>query len=143
MCFEMATATKILSASYIGTRFGDTEKTARLFMDKVREALKSSENHPIEGIVHIDEFVIEGKEKGKVGRSYNIKKKKFETVVELTDKGIVKRMYAFKIYNYSAKELKTIFGKYTDEVAKITTDKWKGFGPLFKDYNIIQIESNK
>ena len=26
--------------------------------------------------------------------------------------------------------------------ARITIDKWKGYRPLFKDYNIIQIESN-
>ena len=59
--------------------------------------MKSSENYPIEGIVHIDEFVIGGKEKGKVGRSYNSKKKKIVTAVELTDKGKVKRMYALKL----------------------------------------------
>ena len=142
MCFEMSTTTKSLSASYMGVRFGVTEKTARLFMHKVREAMKSSENHPMDGIVHIDEFVIGGKEKGKVGRSYNSKKKKIVTAVELTDTGKVKRMYALKIDNYSAKELETIFDKHIDKNAKITTDKWKGYRPLFKEYNITQIESN-
>lgn len=142
ICFEMSTTTKSLSASYMGVRFGVTEKTARLFMHKVREAMKSSENHPMEGIVHIDEFVIGGKEKGKVGRSYNSKKKKIVTAVELTDTGKVKRMYALKIDNYSAKELETIFDKHIDKNAKITTDKWKGYRPLFKEYDITQIESN-
>ena len=55
----------------MGVRFGVTEKTARLFMHKVREAMKSSEGHPMDGNVHVDEFVVGGKEKGKVGRSYN------------------------------------------------------------------------
>jgi hypothetical protein len=32
-------------------------------MHKVREAMKSSENHPMNGSVYIDEFVIGGKEK--------------------------------------------------------------------------------
>lgn len=32
ICFEMATSTKSLSASYMGVRYGVTEKTARLFM---------------------------------------------------------------------------------------------------------------
>lgn len=64
ICFEMSTTTKSLSASYMGVRLGITEKTARLFMLKVREAMKSSENHPIDGNVHIDEFVIGGQEKG-------------------------------------------------------------------------------
>lgn len=59
----------------MGVRFGVTEKTVRLFMNKVREAMKSSENYPIDGNVRVDEFVVGGKEQGKVGRSYNSKKK--------------------------------------------------------------------
>ncbi len=71
----------------MGVRFGVTEKIAHLFMYKVREAMKSNENYPMYGIVHIDEFFIGGKEKGKVGRSSDCKKKKVVTAVELTDKG--------------------------------------------------------
>lgn len=52
-------------------------------------------------------------------------------------------MYDLKIYNYSAKELEAIFNKHIDKNAVITTDKWKGYRPLSKDYNITQIESNK
>ena len=62
----------------MGVRFSVTEKTARLFMHKVREAMKSSENHPINGRVQVDEFVLGGKEEGKVGRSYDSKKKEGE-----------------------------------------------------------------
>jgi transposase-like protein len=142
ICFEMATTTKSLSASYISDRFGVTEKTARLFMHKIREAMKSSEKHPINGNVHIDEFVIGGKEDGKVGRSYRSNKKKVICAVELTDEGKVKRMYSMKIDNYSAKELKKIFDKHISKEAIVTTDKWKGYRPLMKHYNITQIESN-
>ncbi len=142
ICFEMSTTTKSLSASYMGVRFGITEKTARLFMHKVREAMKSSENHPMDGTVHIDEFVVGGREKGKVGRSYNSKKKKVVTALELTNKGKVKRMYALKIDNFSAKELEKIFIKHIDENAIVTTDLWRGYRPLFEDYNITQIQSN-
>jgi transposase-like protein len=142
VCFEMATTTKSLSASYTSDRFGVTEKTSRLFMHKVREAMKSSENHPIDGNVHIDEFVIGGKEEGKVGRRYHSKKKKIVCAVELTDDGKVKRMYSMKIDNYSAKELKKIFDKHISKDAEVTTDKWKGYRPLMKHYNITQIESN-
>jgi transposase-like protein len=136
--FEMSTTTKSLSARQMGVRFGVTEKTARLFMHKVREAMKSSGNYPIEGIVHVDEFVIGGKEKGKVGRSYDSKKKKIVCSVELTDKGKVKRMYALKIDNYSSKELNTIFEQHISEKAKVTTDGWKGYRPLSEKYNITQ-----
>jgi len=142
ICFEMATTTKSLSASYMGVRYGVTEKTARLFMHKVREAMKSSENHPMDGEIHIDEFVVGGKEKGKVGRSYDSKRKKVVCAVELTDKGKIKRMYALKIDNFSSKQLKKMFDKHIDQQAKITTDLWKGYRPISKQYNITQIESN-
>lgn len=142
ICFEMSTSTKSLSANYVAVRFGITEKTARLFMHKVREAMKSSENSPMDGNVHVDEFVIGGKEEGKVGRSYDCKKKKIVCAVELTDEGKVKRMYSMKIENYSHKELKKIFDKHISREAKVTTDKWKGYKPLSQIYDIEQIESN-
>lgn len=141
ICFEMSTTTKSLSASYIAERFGITEKTARLFMHKVREAMKSSGNHPMKGDVHVDEFVVGGKEEGKVGRSYNVKKKKIVCAVELTDDGKVKRMYSMKIDNYSSSELKKLFAEHISKKANVTTDCWKGYRPLMKDYNIHQIES--
>lgn len=142
ICFEMATTTKSLSATQVAARFGITEKTARLFMHKVREAMSSSENYPMEGNVHVDEFVIGGKEEGKVGRSYDSNKKKMVCAVELTDDGKVKRMYSLNIDNYSAKELEKVFDKHISKDANVVTDKWKGYRPLMKRYNITQIESN-
>jgi transposase-like protein len=138
----MSTTTKSLSASCVAVRFGITEKTARLFMHKVREAMKSSGNHPMEGTVHVDEFVVGGKEQGKVGRSYDSKKKKVVCSVQLTAEGKVKRMYAMKIDNFSAKELKKIFDDHIDEDANVVTDVWRGYWPLAKEYNIKQIPSN-
>lgn len=142
ICFEMATTTKSLSASYVSERFGVTENTARLFMHKVREAMKSSAQQPMTGKVHIDEFVIGGKEKGKIGRSYDSNKKKIVCAVELTDEGKVKRMYSMRIDNYSSKELKKLFIKHVSKEAEVTTDSWKGYLPLINEYNITQIDSN-
>jgi len=45
-------------------------------MQKVRETMASSGNVPMDGEVHVDEFVLGGKDEGKTGRSYNGKKKK-------------------------------------------------------------------
>ncbi len=75
ICFEMVTSTKGLSASYMGVRYRVTEKTARFFMFKVSEAMESSENYPVDGNVHVDEFVLGGVEKRKIGRSCKIRKK--------------------------------------------------------------------
>lgn len=142
ICFEMSTTTKSLSANYMAQRYGVSEKTARLFMHKVREAMKSSGNHPMKGEVHIDEFVIGGIEEGKVGRSYDSKKKKIVCALELTEKGKVKRIYAMKIDNYSAKELKKLFSAHISPDANVTTDLWRGYRPLMNEYNITQIKSN-
>lgn len=140
--FEMATSTKSLSASYVSVRFGVTEKTARLFMHKVREAMESSGNHPMDGTVHVDEFVLGGREKEQIGRSYKARKKKAITAVELTDDGKVKRMYAMRIDDFSARSLQYIFINHISRDAKITTDKWRGYRPIAKAYDITQIDSN-
>ena len=140
--FEMGTSTKSLSASYMGVRYGVTEKTARLWMHKVREAMESSGNHPMQGNVHVDEFVLGGREKEQIGRSYKAKRKKAITAVELTDDGKVKRMYAMRINDFSARSLQYIFINNISRDANITTDNWRGYRPIAKAYNITQIDSN-
>ena len=141
ICFEMSTTTKSLSALQMSVRYGIQENTARLFMHKVREAMKSSGNNPIDGIAHVDEFVVGGHEQSKQGRSYDSKKKKSVCAVELTDDGKVKRFYVLKIEDFSAKSLRKIFDKHISKKAKITTDQWRGYNPISKDYNITQIPS--
>jgi transposase-like protein len=137
----MSTSTKSLSASYLSVRYGVTETTARLFMHKVREAMKSSESQPMDGEVHVDEFVVGGKENDKPGRSYHTKKKKTVCALQLTPEGKVKRFYALNIEDYSAKSLKRIFTKHISSEAKVVTDEWKGYRPISKDYSIEQIPS--
>ncbi len=110
--FEMATSTKSLSASYVSVRFGVTEKTASLFMHKVREAMGRSDNNPMDGTIHVDEFVLGGREK-----------KESNNDVELTEDEMVKRMYAMRIENFAAKPLQYIFVDHISRDAKITTDK--------------------
>ena len=139
--FEMGTSTKNISASYAAVRFGITEKTARLFMHKVREAMQSSGDYPMNGNVHVDEFVLGGREKEQVGRSYKAKKKKAITAVELTDDGKVKRMYAMRIEDFSARSLQDIFVNHISREAKITTDKWRGYRPITKAYDITQVDA--
>ena len=72
ICFEMTTTTKGLSASQVARRYEISRQTAHYFMQKVREAMKSSESHKMNDSVQVDEFTIGGKEEGKQGRSYEI-----------------------------------------------------------------------
>jgi len=124
-------------------RYGMCENTARMFMLKVREAIKSSGKNPMDGAVHIDEFVVGGKENEKPGRSYDSKKKKPICAVQLTEDGKVKRFYAQKIEDFSSKSLRKIFTKRLDKNTQVTTDQWKGYRPITKDYDITQIPSDK
>ena len=69
--FEMSCTTKGLSSTQTAKRYGITQKTSWMFMQKVKLAMKSSENHPMKGNVQVDEFVVGGKETGKQGRSFD------------------------------------------------------------------------
>ncbi len=142
ICFEMSATTKDMSALQMSVRYGISENTARLFMHKVREAMKSSESNRMKGTIYVDEFTVGGKEENKQGRSYNTKKKKIICAVEVTDEGKVKRFYAQKINDFSAKSLRKIFDKHIDKSAKIITDEWKGYRPI-TDFDITQIPSKK
>jgi len=126
----------------MAVRYGVSENTARMFMHKVREGMKSSGAYPMDGNVHVDEFVVGGKEAGKPGRSYDSKKKKVVCAVQLTDEGKVRRFYALKIKDFSSESLVGIFEKHISAEAKITTDEWRGYGPISKNYQIRQMPSN-
>ena len=142
ICSEMATSTKGLSASYMGVRYRVTEKAARFFMLKVRESMESSKNNPMDRNVDVDEFVLGGVDKGKIRRSYNGKKKKTITAVQLTEQGKVKRMYAMRIEDFSAQSLQYIFINNISREPKVTIDKWREYKPIAKAFNVTQIESN-
>jgi transposase-like protein len=139
--FEMTTSTKSMSSVQVGKRYGISQTTAWFFMQKVRVAMQSSQKYPLSQIVHVDEFVVGGKEDGKQGRSYDTKKTKAVIAVELTDKNKVKRVYIKSIDDYSAKSLTPIFEEHISTSAKIFTDKWRGYSPLKAKYNIEQRES--
>jgi transposase-like protein len=141
--FEMSATTKGLSSSQVSKRYSITRKTAWLFMHKVRKGMESSQTLPIEGIVHVDEFVVGGKENNKQGRSYDCKKKKVVCAVELAENEKVKRVYALRIEDFSSQSLKQIFEKHISKNAKVKTDEWKGYRPLQKEYNITQVLSGK
>jgi len=136
--FEMSTSSKSVSSIQMGKRFDIRQGTAWFFMQKVRKAMKSSQKYPLSELVHVDEFTVGGKEEGKQGRSYDSKKKKAVIAVELNKKHQIKRVYVKSIDDYSAKSLTPIFEEHISTTAEIVTDKWRGYAPLKKQYNIEQ-----
>lgn len=139
--FEMSCTTKGLSSTQMAKRYDINQKTAWLFMQKIKLAMASSQQHPLKGDVHVDEFVIGGKETGKQGRSYDTEKSKIVCALELTQKGKIKRGYAKVIDDYSAKSIRALFEEHIDKDANIQTDKWTAYKKLSKEYKIKQEKS--
>lgn len=141
--FEMSCSSKGMSSVQVAKRLGITQKTAWLFMQKVRHAMKSSEQFPMEGNVHVDEFVIGKKEEGKRGRSSETEKKKVVCAIEMSDQSKIKRFYAAPIENYSSDELSVLFDKHISVDAQVTTDQWTGYKAITDKYDIKQIPSDQ
>lgn len=140
--FEMSCTTKGLSSTQMAKRYGISQKTAWFFMQKIKLAMASSKQHLLKGDIHVDEFVIGGKETGKQGRSFDTKKSKIVFALELTKAGKVKRGYAKVINDYSAKSIRVLFEEHVDKGASVQTDKWTAYSKISKEYNITQEKSN-
>lgn len=148
MVYRISVNKKGVSSIALCREFGVNLKTAYNFKRKVQYAMKSSGNHPLGGMVHVDEFVIGGPEEGKKGRSIDTEKKKICIAVEIIEnqhssEKTIGNAYAISIENYSANELTKLFEKHIDEQATIQTDEWKGYNPLKKHYNITQVKSEQ
>lgn len=73
--FEMSATTKGLSSIMMSQKYEVTQKTAWLFMDKVRRAMASSGTSPLTGRCEVDELMRGGKRAGKTGRGASHKEK--------------------------------------------------------------------
>lgn len=138
--FKMSATTKSVSAEQLAKMVGINRKSALLFQQKVRLAMKSSEQYPLNGQVEVDEAFIGGKEEGKIGRGAE-DKVQVAVAVEKNGATGMKRMYVRVIKNASTAEIKDIFSRHISVDAQILTDKWSGYSPLKESYNITQEKS--
>ncbi len=60
--FKMSATTKGISSQQVAKRYSILPTTSWTFMHKVRKAMESSKQYPMEGGVHVDGFVYGGKE---------------------------------------------------------------------------------
>ena len=140
IAFRISTKKKGMSTLELSQEFELRQKTCWEFKWKIQQAMQSSKLHPINGIVHIDEFYIGGEEEGKQGRSKGDKKLVI-VALEIVPGG-VGRAYAQCIDSASANSFKPFFETYISKEATIITDEWRGYLPLKKDYpNLSQIKS--
>lgn len=141
MLFEMGSSTKSCSSTTMAARYEINQKTAWLFMSKARKAMESSKTYPLKGSCEADDCFIGGKEEGKIGRGAQ-KKKKLAIVIEKAGETGIKKAYAVKVNDCSAKELRKLFEAHVAPKAKVTTDKWRGYQPLINEFSIYQQKSN-
>lgn len=141
IAFKIATKKKGMSSSELSHEFELRQKTCWEFKWKLQQAMASSLQYPITGIVHVDEFWIGESEIKKPGRSRG-KKKQVGILLEILDDG-VGRAYAGVIENASSKELGKFLKGYVSKEAKVISDKWRGYTPLKKHFKKLeQVNSN-
>lgn len=145
ICFKISTKKKGMSSLELSEEFSLRQKTYWEFKWKIQQAMASSKQHKLSGLLHIDEFLIGEYEEKKVGRSADSKKKLVVVALEiLEEEGCVGRAYAQVIDRASAKCFRPFFEAYISQDAQLVTDLWKGYLPLKKDYpNLEQIPSKK
>lgn len=146
MVYRICVSKKGISSLALSREYNLNPKTGYNFKRKIQLSMKSSEKHPLEGLVHVDEFVIGGKEVGCQGRSSETEKKRVVVAVEVIKskkKLLMGRAYALSIENYSSSELQKLFDKHISSKAKIETDGWSGYKPLSENYKIKQTYSDK
>ena len=129
-----------MSSLELSKEFELRQKTCWEFKWKIQQAMASSLQYPLEGLVHVDEFMIGGPEEQKRGRTKGAKKL-IVIALEILDIG-VGRAYAEVIENASSKELGGFLKKYVSMDAKIISDEWRGYIPLKAEFkNLEQIVS--
>ena len=143
MMYEISTSKKGVNSIWLSEHFGITQNTAWLFRQKVQIAMKSSQKHPLEKEVHVDEFEIGTPKKGEQGRSKSDKKIRVVIAFEYRN-GKCGRGYAKIIEDYSSQSLEPIFEQHISKKAYILADGWAGYSPLKENYpNLKQELSEK
>ena len=140
IAFKVATKKKGMSSIELGNEFELRQKTCWQFKWKLQQAMQSSLQYPLTGVVHVDEFWVGEVEEQKRGRSKG-KKKLIGLALEIVDDG-VGRAYAETIENASGKELGRFLKKHVSKEANVIADEWRGYIPVKKYFkNLKQVKS--
>lgn len=135
--FKICTKKKGMSALEISKEFETRLMTCWKFKWKVHQAMKSSKHYPLEGEVHIDEFLIGGPEEENRGRGYG-KKRLVVLALEIIDGKKMGRAYAKLIEDASSDQLLSFMHEYVDKKARVITDEWSGYSPIKKTYPLLE-----
>ena len=142
ICYRMSTK-KGMSTYEIAKEVGITQKTSWIFCAKIRMLMESSGLNLLDGEVHVDEWVMGGKEKGKPGRSLG-KKRPVLMMIEVRSNHKIGRVYAQRIKNYKKKTIYPELIKRIKVDAKVVTDQYPTYDKLKEEFsNAKQVKSMK
>lgn len=140
--YFVSTNKKEITSTELSRKLSLRQKTCWAFKRKVMKAMKSSENHPINGDAEVDEAVFGGQEEGVRGRK-NKNKKLVAVGIEKKKKGI-SRLYAKVIPDAGSVSLGGFMKHHIGPSANVKTDLWTGYKPLEKDFeNLVRVPSGK
>ena len=111
ICYRARLSKKGMSSIGLSRELSLRQKTCLSFKRKVQEAMKSSQQHPLTGLVDVDEIAIGGHDEQSQGRSKG-DKKLVCLAVEIRKNEKMGRAYGTIINNYSSAELRKIFDTY-------------------------------
>lgn len=146
LIYRITVRKKGMSSCELAKELGCQQKSAWLLKAKLQAAMKSSEQHELEGDVEVDEFMVGGFEPHAPGRTHGDKSLvvlAIERVKDKNGKETLGRAYAKTIDDASAKSLQAIFDKHISKEATVKTDCWKGYLPLKKEWQVNQEPSDK
>jgi transposase-like protein len=144
--FRLSVRKKGMSSCELAREFDCQQRSAWLFKTKLQKAMKSSGKYPLKANVEVDEFVVGGFEEENRGRKKGKKRAVvvgIEKVRNKKGKEALGRAYAKVIDNFSSENLEPFFAEHVSKDSSVKTDKWTGYFPLKKDWNIRQKYSNK
>ena len=131
--YLVTTIKKGMSALELQRKLGiGSYKTAWLLLHKLRKAMVSSGDFPLNVSVEADETYIGGQREGKTGRGAD--GKSLVAVVVETDGKNMGRAYLKKIENASMKELGSFLGVRIEKGTKVITDGWSAYNFLSAEY---------
>lgn len=138
--YYVSTSKKGIASTELSRKLQLRQKTCWLFKQKVMQAMASSDQHPLEGKVEIDEFVIGQQEEGVVGRK-NTKKRLIIIGIERATKG-VKRIYAKQISKSTKKNIKAFIEQKVSKEAEMKTDAFSSYRSLEKELPNLKTEKS-
>ncbi len=139
--YYMSTNKKGIASTELSRKLALRQKTCWLFQQKVMKAMSSSGQHPLKGLVEVDETVVGGEDKNTRGRQNKRKKLMAIAIERKSGKGI-SRMYGKVITDGSSDSLKQLFEAHVCPKSLIRTDGWTGYKPLKKAFPFLVQENS-